>query len=104
MRNLKKNIFKKLNQRKRIFGVSISLLLFFVFVITVSIFFSLEEYKSQRDIPITIDEYSRNIYKENFYTDGLLDQKISNYRNAFEKEFDADKRIFFHIKYPLKQS
>ncbi len=100
MKNLKKNIFKKLNQRKKIFGVSISLILFFVFVFTVTIFFSLEEYKNQRDIPITIDEYSRNIYKENFYTDGLLDQKISNYRNVFEKEFDNDKEDFLPYKIP----
>ena len=81
MKNLKKNIFKKLNQRKRIFGLSISLLLFFVFLLTVTTFFTLEEYKSQKNIPITIDEYSRNIYTDNFYTDGLLDQKIANYRN-----------------------
>ena len=104
MKNLKKNIFKKLNQRKRIFGVSISLLLFFVFVFTISIFFSLEEYRNQRDIPITIDEYSRNIYTDNFYTDGLLDQKIANYRNAFAKEFDADKEDFLPYKIPSETS
>ena len=104
MKNLKKNIFKKLNQRKRIFGVSISLLLFFVFVFTISIFFSLEEYRNQRDIPITIDEYSRNIYTDNFYTDGLLDQKIANYRNAFAKEFDADKEDFLPYNIPSETS
>ena len=104
MKNLKKNIFKKLNQRKGIFGLSISLLLFFVFLLTVTSFFTLEEYKNQKNIPITIDEYSRNIYTDNFYTDGLLDQKIANYRNAFAKEFDADKEDFLPYNIPSETS
>ena len=87
MKKVKKNIFKKLNQQKKIFGISFTLTLFIFFIFGLTTFFSINEYVQQSTIPITQSEYSRSIETLNFYEDGLLKQKVSNYRNKFLNEF-----------------
>ena len=87
MKKIKKNIFKKLNQQKKIFGISFTLTLFIFFIFGLTTFFSINEYVQQSTIPITQSEYSRSIETLNFYEDGLLKQKVSNYRNKFFNEF-----------------
>ena len=104
MKKFKKSIFKKLNQKKKIFGISFTLTLFIFFIIGLTTFFSINEYIQQSTIPISQREYSRSIETLNFYEDGLLKQKISNYRNKyfneFKDEFEKDEADFSEYKIP----
>ena len=64
--------------------------LFILFIFGLTTFFSISEYIQQSTIPISQIEYSRSIDTLNFYEDGLLKQKISNYRSKYFNEFKTE--------------
>ena len=78
MKEVKKNLFKKLAQIKRIYKISTSLCLFITTLfLTISIVFLLEN-ETLNELPITIFDYQTSIDKLDYHRDGSLVKNVEN--------------------------
>ena len=62
---MKKSFFRRIYQRKKILGISLSIFIFFTFIISIITTFTIKEYIDIRDNPIEI--ITRNIYAGEYY-------------------------------------
>ena len=100
MKNRNKSFLKVIGQRKKIYGISYSFILFFSFALSLLIFFSYGEYKSQRNVPISDEDFSRNIDSYNFYEDGLFKQRIEKFKVLYDNWQGYENNVWEETKKP----
>jgi len=95
---IKKGFFKTLFQRKKILGISLSIFVFFTFIISIISTFTIYEYFDIKNNPIDADVISRNIYWDDYYSEGEIEKHVEEYRkyikdksNLMDIDFDEYK-------------
>jgi len=90
-----KKFFRKILQRKKILGFSLSIVLFFTFIISILSTFAIYEYFDIKNNPIDADVVSRNINWYDYYSEGIIEKHVERYRkyikdksNLMDIDFD----------------
>ena len=83
-----KSIYKKFFQRIKVYRISTSLMIFFTFLFCLLVIFSGIEYYNQQNYPVDRDSFTRNEYREEYYDDDLLEQKVDLYRKVILENSD----------------
>ena len=86
-----KSIYKKFLQRIKVYRISTSLILFFTFVLSLLVIFSSIEYSNLQEYPVDRDSVTSNEWRDQFYDDGSLEQKVNLYRKALLKNSNQIK-------------
>ena len=98
--NSKKSFLKKFFQRKKILGISFSIIIFFIFIFSILSSFIIHELYEIKNVPISEDLISRNKYQSDYYVDGSLEQNVINFRKNLKNELGFNDLDFEEYKVP----
>ena len=90
-----KSIYKKFLQRKKVYRISTSLIVFFTFIFGLLIIFSSIEYYNLQNYAVNRDSVNTNEGRGKFYDDGSLEQKVDLYRKTLLKSSNRMKEDDF---------
>ncbi len=97
---VKKSFFKKFFQRKKIIGISFSIFIFFIFTISILSSFAIYEYFDIKKNPIDADVISRNINWYDYYSDGIIEKNVEEYRQYIKNKSNLIDTDFDEYKVP----
>ena len=99
---MKKSFFRRIYQRKNILGISLSVFIFFTFIISILSTFTIREYFDVKNNQIDPSLISRNINWWDYYPDGKIEKHVEDYRNYMKNNFDLMDSDFDEYKVPSK--
>ena len=97
---MKKSFFRRIYQRKKIFGISLSIFIFFTFIISTLSHFTIREYFDVKNNQIDPSLISNNINWWDYYSDGKIEKHVEDYRNHMKDNFDLMNSDFDEYKVP----
>jgi len=95
----KKGVFKKFFQRKKIWGISFSITIFFIFIFSIFSSFLINELYFNTE-PISLDEISRTKYQLEYYVDGTLEENVREFRKTLKNKLEFKDKDFNEYKKP----
>ena len=96
----KKGVFKKFFQRKKIWGISFSITIFFIFIFSILSSFIIHELYEIKNVPISENQISRNQYQSDYYVDGSLEKNVINFRENLKNKLEFNDLDFEEYKLP----
>ncbi len=96
----KKDFLKKIFQRKKILGISISIFIFFTFIFSIISTFTIYEFIEFRNKPVDIYNISRNINWWDYYDQGIIEEHVNAYRESIKESYDLKDIDFDDYKVP----
>ena len=97
---MKKSFFRRIYQRKKIFGISLSIFIFFTFVISIITIFTIPEYIDIKNKPIDSEIVSRNIYWGEYYNQDIVQKHVDQYRKYVKDNSELTDLDFGEYKVP----
>ena len=95
-----KGFVRKLFQRKKILGISLSIFIFFTFIISILSTFTITEYFETKNNPIDSDAISSNIDWYAYYSEGKIEKHVEEYRKYIKNKFNLTDIDFDEYKVP----
>ena len=99
---MKKSFFRRIYQRKKIFGISLSIFIFFTFIISIIFTFTIYEYFDIKNNGIDPKALSRNIYWGEYYNQDIVEKHVDQYRKYVKDNSELTDLDFAEYKVPSK--
>ena len=97
---MKKNFFRRIYQRKKILGISLSIFIFFTFIFSIITTFTIKEYIDINNSPIDPEIASRNINWWDYYDKGIIEKHVDQYRKYIKNNSELKDIDFDEYKVP----
>ena len=97
-----KNFLRIIFQRKKILGISLSVFIFFSFIISIICTFTIYEYFDIKNNPIDPEAASRNIDWWDYYDKGMMEKHVDQYRKYVKDNSDNRDIDFDEYKAPSR--